>query len=99
MPGTYWHNDDFLFEIQFPTTGEESMESRKAADEFLERFLRRLRRTGFTRRPQPKRQQPQPQPGVVGIDITPEIVRVSICLERPSGEGSTPTFWTINPSC
>lgn len=73
-PGVYWHNDDFLFETQFPTTGEELKDSRKssAADELLERFLRRLRTpNGFTR-PLP---QPQPQPGVVGIDITPEIVR------------------------
>ena len=46
MPGTYWHNDDFLFELQFPPTGEKPNDSR-AADELLERFLRRLRRTGF----------------------------------------------------
>lgn len=71
MPGTYWHHDDFLFETQYPPTGKESKESHKAGDELLERFLRRLRKpNGFT---QP---QPQPQPaGVVGIDITPEIVR------------------------
>jgi hypothetical protein len=42
MPGTYWHNDDFLFEIRFPTTGEKPKDSR-AADELLERFLRRRR--------------------------------------------------------
>jgi hypothetical protein len=72
MPGTYWHHDDFLFEVQYPPTNEESMEPRKAGDEFLERCLRRLRRTGFTR-PQAKPQL-QPQPAVVGIGIPPEIV-------------------------
>jgi hypothetical protein len=38
----YWHNDDFLFEIRFPPTGEKPKGSR-AADELLERFLRRRR--------------------------------------------------------
>ena len=72
MPGTYWHNDDFLFEIRFPTTGEKPKDSR-AADELLERFLRRRRlQSPFTLHRQP---QPPSQPGVVGIDITPEIVR------------------------
>ena len=48
MPGTYWHHDDFLFEVQYPPTNEESKEPPvKAGDELLERFLRRLRRTGF----------------------------------------------------
>jgi hypothetical protein len=42
MAGAYWHNDDFLFELQFPPTGEKPKDSR-AADELLERFLRRRR--------------------------------------------------------
>ncbi len=74
MPGTYWHHDDFLFEVRYQPTGEQSKESHKAADELLERFLRRLRRTGF-RRPQAKRRPLQPQPAVVGIRIPPETVR------------------------
>jgi len=75
MPGSYWHHDDFLFEVQYPPTNEELKESPvKAGDELLERFSRRLirLRTSF---PLPQPQPSQPQPGVVGICISPEIVR------------------------
>jgi hypothetical protein len=65
-----WHHDDFLFETQFPTTGQ--AKNPTAGNELLERFLRRLRmQTPFTRRPQP---QTQPQAGVAGTDISPLIV-------------------------
>jgi hypothetical protein len=79
MPGTYWHHDDFLFETQFPTGGLKDSPNSSAADELLERFLQRLRRTGFAR-PQP---QPRPQPAVVDISISPEIVRAfqSVCKD------------------
>jgi hypothetical protein len=75
MSAFHAHDDDFLFQIKYPPTNEEPKESRKssAADELLERFLRRLRiQSPFTLRLQP---QPQPQPGVVGMCIYPEIVR------------------------
>lgn len=70
MPGTYWHHDDFLFEVQFQPTGEESKESHKAGDELLERFLRRLRRQNPP--PQPRS---QPQSAGIGKPYRPEIAR------------------------
>jgi hypothetical protein len=69
MRGTYWHNDDFLFELQFPPTDEKPKDSR-AADEFLERFLRRRRlQSPFTRCP-----QLQPAP-VVSISLRAKILQ------------------------
>ncbi len=70
MPAFHAHDDDFLYQIQDPLANKDPKESRKVADELLERFLRRLRRTGFTR--------PQPQPqsaGVFGKSYYPEIGR------------------------
>jgi hypothetical protein len=75
MPAFHGSDDDFLYQIQHPLADKDPKESRKAADEFLERCLRRLRKpNGFTR---PQR-QPQSQPqsaGIVGKSYYPEIGR------------------------
>ena len=48
MPAFHAHDDDFLFQIQYSPADKEPKESPKSpADEMLERFSRRLRRTGF----------------------------------------------------
>ena len=84
MPAFHGHDDDFLFQIQYPPADKEPKESRKAADELLERFLQRFRRTCGP--PFVRPLSPPPQQGVTDTDISPMVIRAfPVSIERTSG--------------
>lgn len=80
MPAFHAHDDDFLFEVQFPTS--QQAKNLTAGNELLHRFLQRFRRACGPPLPRPS----APQRGVVETDndISP-MVTFPVSIERASG--------------
>jgi hypothetical protein len=85
MPALHAHDDDFLFEVQFPTYEQAKESPLTAGNELLQRFLRKLRmQSQFT--PQPIVQtQPHPQSTGIGKSYYPEIGRTFQPVRRDCG--------------